>query len=111
MARKTLCFGKAFKRKCEYCLICKKKSLETYNACRKEVLSSLNNPNYKDNDEIVRMTLDDVDWKFYCEKIIKRNPKTQRRYQHFIIAAKRGRKNKIVDDSFSAVMCKKAEKK
>ena len=107
-----MCYGKSFMRDSESCLDCRKSDgVKTYNACRKELFSKLRNDKNIDNDDVIRMTLDDTDWEFYCKKIIKRYPKTQSKYQQNIKGSRRGRKTKNTDDgSFSAMRAVKLAK-
>lgn len=95
--------GEGFTEDAGDCIECKKKSKRYFNSCKKETFHGLVNETNSDNDDIIRMTLNDDDWEYYCKKIIKRTPKTQYEYGHFINAPKRGRKKKIKeDDTFSA---------
>ena len=112
MARTPRCFGKSYMRTADTCTECRKNTRKTYNDCRLFVMKSLKNT-YTDNNEVVRMTLDDIDWEFYCKKVLKKTPKTQYGYRHYITIRK-GRKKKIIevdDGIFSAKANNKSKKK
>jgi len=87
-------YGKAFAPEFEDCVECAKKSKAQYNKCKMLVFESLNDPKYPDNNEIVRMTLTDEDWLYYCKKIIKKTPHVVSKFGEFLTGPKRGRKSK-----------------
>lgn len=74
-------YGKGWTGESYACKDCAKKDKINFNRCKKLTFESLVQPNYPDNDEIVKSILSPEDWEYYCKKIIKRKPKIAKRKQ------------------------------